>query len=72
MELDDDVLEIAKSVAAHRKESVGRVISEMIRKSLEHGGRESEETRNGIRIIQRGPNATVVTLDMVNKLRDEI
>lgn len=69
VDLDDDVLEIARSLASHRKQSLGRVISDTFRKNIQPVGHEP--IRNGIRVIQRPAEAAPVTLDLVNHLRDE-
>lgn len=69
LELDDDVLEIARGLAAHRRQSIGRVISDHFRKSLQSPGQPL--VRNGLRIIRREAGAAPVTLEVVNKLRDE-
>ena len=69
MDLDDDVLNIAKSLAQHRKQSLGKVISGGFRKGLQTSVKGA--TRNGLRVIQRAENSVAVTLDVVNKLRDE-
>lgn len=69
LEIDNDVLELAKSLARHRKQSIGRVISDLCRKKLQVG--ESAPVKNGLRVIQRDKAATPVTLEIVNMLRDE-
>jgi hypothetical protein len=69
LEIDDDVLELARGLASHRKESIGRVISDLCRKNLDRS--QGAAVRNGVRIIQRDTGGIPVTLDLVNKLRDE-
>ena len=69
LDLDNDILEIARGLAAHRRQSIGRVISDHFRKSLQSS--EPTLVRNGIRVIRRETGATPVTLEIVNKLRDE-
>jgi hypothetical protein len=71
IDLDEDILEVARSLAAHQKQSIGRVISEMARKGLNVRPIAAAPIRNGVRVIERGTNARPVTLDIVNKLRDE-
>jgi hypothetical protein len=68
--IDDDVLAAAKALAAQRKRSVGEIISELARNSLrppKGGG-----ARNGIPLLSPGPNKALVTLEIVNALRDEL
>ena len=71
LEIDDEILEVARSLAKHRKESMGRVISDMARNGLNVRSTVAAPTRNGVRVIERGANARPVTLEIVNKLRDE-
>lgn len=51
LNLDDDVLEIARSLASRRQQSLGKVISDIFRKNLPSVSHEP--IRNGIRIIHR-------------------
>ena len=70
LEIEDDVLEVAKDMAKHRSLSLGKVVSLLMRKSIAPA--QSETTiRNGVRIIARSQDAHPVTLDVVNQLRDE-
>ena len=70
LEIEDDVLEVAKDYAKHQCLSLGKAVSHLIRKGIQPTV-NSEVVRNGIRIVQRIPGSTAVTLDIVNKLRDE-
>ncbi|MDO5622910.1 MAG: hypothetical protein Q4G24_15800 [Paracoccus sp. (in: a-proteobacteria)] len=67
--IDDDVLVVAKAMAAQQQRSLGEVISDLARRSLHRpkAGRE----RNGIPLLASRPGAPLVTLDLVNELRDE-
>lgn len=67
--IDDDVLAVAKAMAAQQRRSLGEVISDLARRSL-HRPRAGGE-RNGIPLLAPRPGASVVTLDLVNELRDE-
>lgn len=67
--IDDDVLAVAKAMAAQQHRSLGEVISDLARRSL-HRPRVGGE-RNGIPLLTPRPGAPIVTLDMVNDLRDE-
>jgi len=71
LEIDDDVLHLAKALAAERKTSAGSVISELARKALTSTSKKATAARNGLRIINRGAGAKPVTLEIVNALRDE-
>ena len=68
--IDDDVLAAAKSIARHRGKTLGEVLSDLARQSLRPIGERTE--RNGVPLLPvRDPNA-LVTLDIVNALRDEL
>ena len=67
--IDDDVLDAAKKLADQQHRSVGEVISELARQALRRPAAGGE--RNGIPLLSpRGD--TMVTLDIVNVLRDEM
>ena len=70
LDIDDDVLELARGVAHYRKQSVGKVISDVFRRNLQSA--ENEAIRNGVRIIHRPRDAATVTLEVVNRLRDDL
>ena len=68
--IDDDVLAAAKAIARQKNQSIGKVVSALARNSLHPPAAAVE--RNGIPLLPvREPNA-VVTLDVVNALRDEL
>jgi hypothetical protein len=67
--IDDDVLTAAKAIARQKNQTVGRVLSELARTSLHRPRPETE--RSGVPLLPvRNPDA-IVTLDIVNALRDE-
>lgn len=68
--IDDDVLTAAKGLAARQNKTLGEVISTLARQSLRPTMRPGK-SRNGIPILPVRANATPVTLDIVNALRDE-
>lgn len=68
--IDDDVLEAAKAIARQRQSSVGEVISELARRSLDRPKPATE--RNGVPLLGVRVGSSVVTLDIVNALRDEV
>lgn len=66
--IDDDVLDAARMLADQQHRSVGAVISALARQALRRSGRTGE--RNGVPLLTpRGDG--LVTLDIVNALRDE-
>ena len=72
LEIEDDVLEVAKDIARHQCLSLGKAVSLLIRKGIQSPQLNQEETiRNGLRVVSRTRNASPVTLEIVNQLRDE-
>jgi hypothetical protein len=69
LDLDVDVLQAAKEIAAARGESAGRVVSDLMKKALAPGA--SSKTRNGVPLITRGRNAPPLTMAAVNRLLEE-
>jgi hypothetical protein len=70
LDIDADVLQAAKELAAHRGSTTGKVLSELARKALEN--RTRARVRNGVPLIPRRPaGAAKPTLALVNRLRDE-
>jgi len=66
--LDEDVMAAARAIADRDRRTIGQVASELMRKGLERP--EVQETRrNGFPILPR--RGAVVTLELVNALRDE-
>ena len=73
LQIDDDVLLAAKSLAARQRKSVGEVISSLARSALngESGAAAAARSRNGVPLL-RGSRSIPVTMDLVNQLRDEL
>ena len=71
LDIDEDVLESAKELAAKRGTTAGRVLSELARIALAPRGRTSR-TRNGVPVLPKQRGARLVTPHIVNRLRDEI
>ena len=67
--IDDDILVAARALADQQHKSIGEVISDLARRSLYKTGGEIE--RNGIPLLATQTAGTVITLDLVNALRDE-
>lgn len=67
--IDDDVLDAARSLASHQGRSLGEVLSDLARKSLQPA-RSTPVERNGMLLLPDRPGPRV-TLEFVNKLRDE-
>lgn len=68
--IDDDVLIAAKAIARQERRSVGEVVSDLARRALRRP--QAPTARNGIPLLPVSDEATVVTLETVNMLRDEL
>jgi len=70
LDLDEDVLAAVKELAATRKSTAGKVLSELARAALTPTG--SVRFRNGVPVLPRRPEgAPRPTMALVNNLRDE-
>ncbi len=69
LNLDDDVLEVAKQLARQRATTTGQVISELARQALEP--KNPPRMRNGVPLFVPKAGARKPHLAMVNRLRDE-
>lgn len=69
--LDDDVLSAARAIAERDRKTIGQVVSDLARKSL--NDRPKLKTRNGIPLFVRAPGSkkVVITMELVNALRDD-
>lgn len=70
LSIDDDVLAAARHRAERERRTVGEVVSELARQSLNRPGRKLA-VRNGISLLTSGRAGRPVSLEMVNELRDE-
>ena len=68
--IDDDVLMVAKALARQQHKSVGEVVSDLARRALQRPAPPAE--RNGVPLLPMRDSQAVVTLDIVNALRDEL
>jgi hypothetical protein len=69
LDLDDDVLQAAKEMAALRGTTAGRVVSDLARKAL--APRQAGRVRNGVPVLPRRPGTPLLTVERVNELLDE-
>ena len=69
LDIDEDVLIAIKELAGARGVSAGRIVSDLTREAL--ASREPVEIRNGVPLFPKRPDGQVVTLELVNRLRDE-
>jgi hypothetical protein len=70
LDIDADVLQAAKDIAARRRTTAGRVLSELARSALEPA-KHRKTTRNGVPLLPPRDGEGIVTTDLVNRLRDE-
>lgn len=68
--IDDDVLDAARGLAERDRKTVGEVISQLARSALTTP-RSPLRYRNGVPLLPTKDSSTRVTLDLVNRLRDE-
>jgi len=69
LDLDDDILQAAKEIAESRRTTAGKIVSELVRKALQTPA-SPVRVRNGVPLISRRPGAPVMTMKLVNELRD--
>lgn len=70
LDIDDDVLQAAKEIAANRGATAGSVISDLARKAL--APKSAKRERNGVPVMPRRPKGSPrPTMDRVNRLRDD-
>ena len=67
--IDDDVLAAARVMAEREDRSVGAVVSDLMRRALKAA--PAQTMRNGRRLLPISNPGAVVTLEIVNRLRDE-
>jgi hypothetical protein len=71
LDIDDDVLQAAKEIAASERSTTGKVISDLARKGLTPP-KPKVRFRNGVPLLgPRSPNDRPLTMELVNQLRDE-
>jgi hypothetical protein len=69
LELDDDLVHVAKQLASQRDMTMGQVVSELVRKALEP--KAAPRMRNGVPLFTPKPGARKPHLALVNRLRDD-
>lgn len=71
LNLDDDVLESAKLLAAQERKPLGVVISDLLRRAVTPAAQAPVE-RNGILLFPVSKRARAVTPEIVKELLEEI
>ena len=69
LDIDEDILLATQEIAKQQGVSMGKALSDLARQALIQ--RAELDTRNGVPLFPRQPDAEVVTLELVNQLRDE-
>lgn len=69
LDLDDDILEAAKELARSRDSTAGKVISDLVRRAL--APKPATRVRNGVPLMSEPAGAPIITMDLVNRLRDD-
>ena len=70
LDIDEDVLDTAKELAARRGTTAGRVISDLVRSALAPIDQRTKK-RHGVPVLPTRKRAVLVTPEIVNRLRDE-
>ena len=69
LDIDEDVLGAAKALAATRKTTAGKVLSELARQALRPAG--EDEVLNGVPLLPPRRGTKPVTPEVVDQLLDE-
>ncbi len=67
--IDDDVLAAAKAIARQTNKTIGEVVSDLARRALRPAAAPAE--RNGVPLLAGRKPGVIVTLEIVNALRDD-
>jgi hypothetical protein len=69
LEIDDDLVQVARQLAQQRQTTMGQVISQLVRKAMEP--KSAPRMRNGVLLFDVKPGAKKPNMALVNRLRDE-
>ena len=70
LDIDDELLFTVKEIARNRHATAGEVVSALLREALKPTS-SAREYRNGVPLLPRRPQNVPVTVELVNRLRDE-
>ena len=68
LNLDEDILHIARQLAQQRGRTIGQILSELARQALEP--KNPPKLRNGVPLFTPKPGAKKPHLEQINRLRD--
>ena len=71
LDIEDDVLLAVKAEAERTRQTAGQVASGLLRQALQAGHAAVPARRNGVPLFPVKPGGAVVTMELVNRLRDE-
>jgi hypothetical protein len=71
LDIDEDVLQAAKELAAARKSTTGKILSELARRALELPRTSAVRRRHGVPLLPPRQGELPVTMEMVSSLRDD-
>lgn len=69
--IDEDVLAAARGLAMVQHKSIGQILSSLARQALKPTV-SSSQMRNGVPLLMSRTEGKIVTLELVNQLRDEL
>ncbi len=69
--IDNDLLAVARILAAEKSESVGKAISDLARLGLSATTRAKGRTKSGFPVFSVPKGARTITIEDVRKLEDE-
>ena len=68
LDVDDDVLQAVKEIAAMRRKTAGEVLSELARQAL--APKRTYAVRNGVPVLRHVPGR-ILTVEMVEQMLDD-
>ena len=71
LEIDDDLMEAARELSRRKNQSIGRTVSELVRRGLTPAEAPIVEVRNGIPVWVHPPGAIPLTNELVRSLLEE-
>ena len=70
LDIDEDVLQAAKELAVLNRVTAGKMVSNLVRKALTPTG-PIPKMRNGVPLLPPRPGQRIMTMKLVNELRDD-
>jgi hypothetical protein len=68
--IDNDLFEAAKALAAQKGISLGKAVSELMRRGIQHGGRPRPR-KSGFPVFDVSADARPITLETVKRAEEE-